>query len=88
MTFRFSSFADDKSTVRHPKYEDFVKFNLLKKTNVFGQEPWSSGYGGFESRHRILDGHLFTYKRPKINEKEAGVGPFFVKTNAASHGAL
>ena len=31
MTFRFSSFADDKSTVRHPKYEDFVKFNLLKK---------------------------------------------------------
>ena len=42
---------------------------------------------GFESRHRILDGHFFTYicckncnvclKRPKINEKEAGVGPFF-----------
>ena len=42
---------------------------------------------GFESRHRILDGHFFTYicckncngvclKRPKINEKEARVGPF------------
>jgi len=37
----------------------------------------------------ILDGHFFTYicfkncnvclKRPKINEKEAGVGPFFKK---------
>ena len=55
------------------------------------QEPWSSGYGKrltfrrFESRHRILDGHFFTYiccencnvglKRPKINEKEAWVGP-------------
>ena len=41
---------------------------------------------GFESRHHILDGHFFTYicckncnvclKRLKINEKEAGVGPF------------
>ena len=40
----------------------------------------------FESRHRILDGHFFALiccknsivclKRPKINEKEAGVGPF------------
>ena len=39
----------------------------------------------FESWPRILDGHFFTYicckncivclKRPKINEKEAGVGP-------------
>ena len=45
---------------------------------------------GFESRHRILDGHFFTYicckncndvclKRRKINEKEAGVGPYFFK---------
>ena len=45
---------------------------------------------GFESRRRILDGHdiFFTLicckncndvclKRPKINENEAGVGPFF-----------
>ena len=43
---------------------------------------------GFESQHRILDGHFCTFicckncndvclkKRPKINEKEAGVGPF------------
>ena len=41
---------------------------------------------GFESRHRILDGYfsrifvvkivmMFFLKRPKINEKEAGVGP-------------
>ena len=47
---------------------------------------------GFESRHRILDGldifsHwfvvkivLFVWKRPKINKKEAGDGPFFKKT--------
>ena len=44
---------------------------------------------GFESPHRILDAHFFTYicckncnvclKRSKINEKEAGVGPFFLK---------
>ena len=44
----------------------------------------------FESRHRILDGHFFTYlfvakfvmcflKKTQINEKEAGVGPFFFK---------
>ena len=43
---------------------------------------------GFESRRRILDEHLFTlifckncivfFKRPKIKEKEAGVGPFYV----------
>ena len=40
----------------------------------------------FESQHRILDGHFFTFicckncnlclKRQNINEKEAGVGPF------------
>ena len=45
----------------------------------------------FESRLRILDGHFFTLicckncivclKRPKINEKEAEVGPFFIKKN-------
>ena len=44
---------------------------------------------GFESRHRILNGHFshifavkicnVCLKRPKINEKEAGVGPFFFK---------
>ena len=42
---------------------------------------------GFESRHCILNGHFshifavkicnVCLKRPKINEKEAGVGPFF-----------
>ena len=56
---------------------------------VMGRDSHSEGRG-FESRHRILDGHFFTYicckncndvclKRPKINEKEAGVGPFFKK---------
>ena len=44
---------------------------------------------GFESQRCTLDGHFFTLicfkncivslKRPKINEKEAGVGPFFKK---------
>ena len=56
---------------------------------VMGRDSRSEGHG-FESPHRILDGHFFTYicckncndvclKRPKINKKEAGVGPFFLK---------
>ena len=50
-----------------------------------GRDSHSKGCG-FKSRHRILDGHFFTYicckncnvclKIPKINKKEAGVGPF------------
>ena len=52
---------------------------------VMGGDSRSKGHG-FESRHHILDGHfshwfvvkivLFVWKRPKINEKEAGFGPF------------
>ena len=44
---------------------------------------------GFRSWRCILDGHFFTsicckncnvcLKRPKINGKEAGIGPFFLK---------
>ena len=44
---------------------------------------------GFESQHRVLDGHFshifvlkicnVCLKRPKMNEKEAGVGRFFFK---------
>ena len=70
---------------------------LIVKMPAEGLEPWSSGYGksltfqgrGFESLHRILDGHFFTFicckncnvclGEPKINEKEAGVGPFFTR---------
>ena len=58
---------------------------------VMGRDSRSEGCG-FESRHRILDGHFFTYncckncnvclKRPKINEKVAGVGPFFKKISS------
>ena len=44
---------------------------------------------GFESWHHILDGHFFPLIcckicndvcliRPKINDKEAGVGPLFI----------
>ena len=53
---------------------------------VMGRDLHSEGHG-FESRHCILDGHFFTcicckngivcLNRPKINEKEAGVCPFF-----------
>ena len=59
---------------------------------VMGGVSHSKGRG-FKSQHRILDGHFFTYiccekfkfclKRPKINKKEAGVGPF-KKTNMLS----
>ena len=52
---------------------------------VMGGDSRSEGCG-FESQHRILDGHyshIFVakicnvcLKRPKINEKEPGVGPF------------
>ena len=38
---------------------------------------------GFESQHQILDGHFFTYfclfEKTKINEKEAGDGPFLIE---------
>ena len=58
---------------------------------VMGRDSHSDGCG-FESRHHMLDGHFFTYscckncndvclKRPKINEKGAGVGHFFLKKN-------
>ena len=52
---------------------------------VMGDDSCSKGCG-FESRRRTLEGHFFTLicykncivcsKRSKINEKEAGVGPF------------
>ena len=51
---------------------------------VMGRDSHSEGRG-FESSHHILDGHYFTcckncnevcLKRPKINEKEARIGPF------------
>ena len=52
-----------------------------------GGDSCSEGHG-FKSWHNILDGHFFIHicckncndvclKRTKINEKEAGVGPFF-----------
>ena len=54
---------------------------------VMGRDSCSEGHG-FESRCHILDQHFVTYicckncnnvcwKRPKINEKVTGVGPFF-----------
>ena len=55
---------------------------------VMGRNSHSKGLG-FDSRRRILDGHFshiccknckVCLKRLKINEKEAGVGPFFKKT--------
>ena len=53
---------------------------------VMDDNSCSRGHG-FKSQHCILDGHFFTLicckncivclKRLKVNEKEAGVGPFF-----------
>ena len=61
---------------------------------VMGVDSRSKGRG-FESQRRILDGHFFTLicckncivclKRPKINEKEAGVGPIFKKQYNCKH---
>ena len=55
---------------------------------VMGDDSHSKGCG-FESWRRVLDGHFFTLicskncivclKRPKINGKEARVGPFLKK---------
>ena len=50
---------------------------------VMGGDSCSKGHE-FESGHRILDGHLFTFicclfEKTKINEKEAGVGHLFLK---------
>ena len=55
---------------------------------VIGDDSCTEGHG-FESWRHILDGHLNIFshckncivclKRPKINEKDAGVGPFFYK---------
>ena len=66
-----------------------LKFGRSPGLVVMGGDSRSKSHG-FESQHCILDGHFFTYifvvkicnvclKRPKINEKEAGVGPFFFK---------
>ena len=54
---------------------------------VMGRDSRSKGCG-FKFQDHIMDGHFFTYiccknfivclKSTKINEKEAGVGPFFI----------
>ena len=64
---------------------------------VMGRDSRSKDCG-FKSRHRILDGHFFTYicckncnvclKRPKINEKEPVVGPFNKKQLHAKNNVL
>ena len=53
---------------------------------VMGGDSCSEGRG-FKSQHRILDGHfshifvikIVMFKKTKINEKDAGVGPFLKK---------
>ena len=56
---------------------------------VMEGDSCSEGHG-FESQHRILDGHFFTYicckncnyvflKRPKINDKRGRGWPIFLK---------
>ena len=61
---------------------------------VMGRDSRSEGRG-FESWHSILDGIFSTYicckncnvylKRPKINIKEAGVGPFKKRIEPYKH---
>ena len=64
-----------------------VKNGPIPGLVVMGRDSRSEGRG-FESQYHTLDGHFFTHicckncndvclKRPKLNEKEAGVGPFF-----------
>ena len=95
-----SKFVDDIGPVFwHPHLIKPNFFNLDNSSESndelnMGGSPGLVGMGddsclqgrGFESWHRILDGHFFTLickncinvclKRPKINEKEAGAGPF------------
>ena len=63
---------------------------------VMGRDSHTKGHG-FDSQHRILDGHfshLFCckncnyvcLKRSKINEKEAKVGPFLRTCRAFLYG--
>ena len=65
-------------------------YTLIKKlANTFKRKPWSSGYDayssgrGFDSRHRILDGHdifnIGMFKKAKMKQKEASVGRFLFK---------
>ena len=61
---------------------------------VKGDDSYSRGRG-FKSRRHILDGHYlfhsdlfgknFCLKRPKINEKDAGVGPFLKDASQLVH---
>ena len=74
--------------------------NITFKVKTVGdwRKPWSSGYGKRLTFRRswvripapytgwTFFPHIFVVclKRPKINEKEAGVGPFFKKTVGAT----
>ena len=69
-------------------FEISIKVNMGRSPGlvVMGGDSRSKGHG-FKSRHRIVDGHFshifvvkicnVCLKRPKINEKDAGVGQFF-----------
>ena len=64
-----------------------VRYSWVGKDKSPGLVVMGAKGRGFKSRYRIRVGHFFTYicskncndvffKRLKINEKEAGVGPF------------
>ena len=89
--FRMISFLNSRSNRAHSRTITWQRLKIKGGSPglvVMGRGSRSEGYG-FESRHCILDGHFFTcicrkncnvcLKRPKINEKEAVVGPFFFK---------
>ena len=89
--FRMISFLNSRSNRAHSRTITWQRLKIKGGSPGLvgmGRGSRSEGYG-FESRHCILDGHFFTcicrkncnvcLKRPKINEKEAVVGPFFFK---------
>ena len=72
-------------------FTNWLNFGREPWSSGYGKRLTSESHG-FEPRHHILGGHFFAYicckncnlcsKRPKINEKEAGVGP--IKWNRKS----
>ena len=76
-------------------FSDNPSSNFTKSINFYYkispglmEEDFCSRGHGFQSQHRILNGHFyinfcwscnFCLKRPKINENEAWDGPFYIK---------
>ena len=86
-------FSDDHQTTHESTMIESLTFSYKGRSPglvVMGRDSRSKDRG-FESRHRILDGHFFTYicskicnfflKITKINKKESRCWPIFFKKN-------